>query len=203
MHPQNSHPPSLTWSRNLKAKLHHVPLTHTEGLLTTMILHSASLWRTFHRKLIKQHLSVSTAVQTNVTVSCPIYNMFAILLINVRQHYSKHTYSEKKINKSTVYVGMKSNNVVIRLTQFLRKSGRNCVCVTREKKQKTATSMTQRPVKKSCDAQIYNIRRKITLNNWFPIRVGEIYYIPNPGSTLHVLSSVDQTQVVTSPSFPH
>lgn len=96
MHPQNSHPPSLTWSRNLKAKLHHVPLTHTEGLLTTMILHSASLWRTFHRKLIKQHLSVSTAVQTNVTVSCPIYNMFAILLINVRQHYSKHTYSEKK-----------------------------------------------------------------------------------------------------------
>lgn len=76
------------------------------------------------------------------------------------------TVKKKKKKKSTVYVGMKSNNVVIRLTQFFRKSGRNCVCVTRgERKQKTATSMTQRPVKKSCDAQIYNIRRKITLNN--------------------------------------
>lgn len=58
---------------------------------------------------------------------------------------------------------MKGDNVVIRVTQFLRKSGRNCVCVTRGKK--TATSMTQRPVKKSCDAQTYNVRRKITLNN--------------------------------------
>lgn len=80
---------------------------------------------------------------------------------------TQNTPTVKKKKKSTVYVGMKSNNVVIRLTQFLRKSGRNCVCVTRggKKKQKTATSMTQRPVKKSCDAQIYNIRRKITLNN--------------------------------------
>lgn len=46
---------------------------------------------------------------------------------------TQNTPTVKKKKKSTVYVGMKSNNVVIRLTQFLRKSGEE-LCVRNQGK---------------------------------------------------------------------